>query len=157
MNVSESGWGIFIRKVQLPILLNTDLETMESRYDAWMLAMKVLVAHEYFHYLSQYHCDRLSIDTPKEDKYLRYLADWMKSPKDGVEEAVANAFALNKIPKSGKEDGRRWFDALPHPYSDYKPFESATDFMRKSAPCSTAGILFNLRQGGIEPFDRREV
>ena len=129
MSVSESGWGIFIRRGAAAHLAEHRFGAMESRYEAWMLAMKVLVAHEYFHYLSQYHCDRLSIDTPKEDKYLAYLADWMKSPKDGVEEAVANAFALNKIPKSEKKMVEGWFDALPHPYSNYKKFESATDFM----------------------------
>lgn len=129
MSVSESGWGIFIRRGAAAYLAEHRFGDMESRYEAWMLAMKVLVSHEYFHYLSQYHCDRLSIETPKEDKYLTYLADWMNSPKVGVEEAVANAFALSKIPKSEKKMVERWFDDLPHPYSDYKKFKSATYFM----------------------------
>ena len=78
MNVSESGWGIFIHRVRQHILQNIDLEAWRVA-TGLVLAMKVLVAHEYFHYLSQYHCDRLSIDMPNEEKYLRYFGDWMKS------------------------------------------------------------------------------
>lgn len=124
MNVSESGWGIFIRKGSAAYLAEHRFGDMESRYEAWILAMKVLVAHEYFHYLSQYHCDRLSIDMPNEEKYLRYFEDWMKNPTDGVEEPVANAFALSKLAKKEKEMVANWFDTLPHPYSAYRPYTS---------------------------------
>ena len=79
LNVSESV-SIFIRKGSAAYLAEHRFGDMESRYEAWILAMKVLVAHEYFHYLSQYHCDRLSIDMPNEEKFLRYFGDWMRNP-----------------------------------------------------------------------------
>ena len=133
MNVSESGWGIFIRKGSAAYLAEHRFGDMESRYEAWILAMKVLVAHEYFHYLSQYHCDRLSIDMPSEEKYLRYFGDWMRNPAIGVEEAVANAFALSKTAKKEKNIVGKWFDTLPHPYSAYKPYTTMKGLARGKA------------------------
>ena len=133
MSISTSGWGIFIRRGAAAHLAEHRFSEVESRYDAWMLAMKVLVSHEYFHYLSQYHCDRLAVDMPKENKYLSYFEDWMKNPKDGVEEAIANAFALSKLTKSEKKPVERWFDDLPHPYSGYIAWNSSEDLKHGKA------------------------
>ena len=152
MSVSETGWGIFIRRGAAAHLAEHRFGEMESRYDAWMLAMKVLVSHEYFHYLSQYHCDRLSVDMPKEDKYLTYLSDWMNQPKDAVEEAVANAFALSKLSKSEKNTVKHWFDALPHPYSAYRSYASATGLTQGKAHVAAQQEYFTTYvTGGVNP------
>ena len=53
---------------------------ISDRFEAWELAFELILYHEYFHFLSQYHCDRLSTSQPHDQKYWDYILDWMKDP-----------------------------------------------------------------------------
>jgi hypothetical protein len=123
---SKSPHGIYIRRGAAAIISRNWFKAARSRYDAWCLASKLLLYHEYFHFLAQYHCDRISFSTPIEDKYYRYNL-WSSGNPDAIEEAVANAYAFmkSKLDKDEKKLVAAWFAHQPSPYSDYVQYINA--------------------------------
>ena len=90
---------------------------------------------------------------PNEEKYLRYFGDWMRNPAIGVEEAVANAFALSKTAKKEKNIVGKWFDTLPHPYSAYKPYTTMKGLARGKAHLAAQQEYFaKYVEDDINPF-----
>lgn len=114
-------WGIYIRRAAPAEIAERFLRDLPDRFEAWNLALEIILYHEYFHFLSQYHCDRLSTEQPPDEKYFRYLRAWAADPSLALEEPVANAFAIVKSrpSKAQKRAIGDWFEYQPPPYDQY--------------------------------------
>ena len=125
MNSDLGDWGIYIRRGAAAYIAERYLMNLPTRLDAWDLALRVLLLHEYVHFQSQLMCDRNAYFIPIENQYFNYLAAWMRQPEHGYEEAAANGIALNmsKADKVGKQGIKKWFDAQPRPYDQYHLFK----------------------------------
>lgn len=125
MNSGLGDWGIYIRRGAAAYIAERYLSELPTRLDAWDLALRVLLLHEYVHFQSQVMCDSNSFLQPVEGQYFEYLDAWMRQPSNGYEEAVANAIALHKsqAKKVGKRGLKTWFDSQPEPYNMYHLFE----------------------------------
>ena len=126
----QDEWGIYIRRGAPAEIAERFFGHMENRYEAWNLALRMILHHEYFHFLSQYHCDRLSSESPHDEKYFRYLSEWMKNPSQAIEEAVANAYAIRngRLTKSEKSAVSLWFSCQPEPYYEYLNYITPVDY-----------------------------
>ena len=93
-------WGIFLNTQQIFAAAVEFFPDMD-RYQAWMTVFRCTLYHEYFHFLSEYHCRRLTPTTPTNSKYLAYEQAWDDAldnePDLVVEEAVANAYAYHRM------------------------------------------------------------
>ena len=131
-NDNERDWGIYIRTSAPEEIANRFFSHLTDRYEAWELAFELILYHEYFHFLSQYHCDRLSTSQPHDEKYWNYIRAWMADLPNAIEEAVANAFAFRKLRSSMDEETQRnvsiWYANQPTPYDEYHNFLSGPDF-----------------------------
>ena len=127
MNSDLGDWGIYIRRGAAAYIAERYLSELPSRLDAWDLALRVLLLHEYVHFQSQVMCDTNTFLKPVEAQYFDYLRAWMNQPSNGYEEAAANAIALHKAKakKVGKKGLRTWFDSQPEPYNMYHLFEGS--------------------------------
>ena len=127
MNSDLGDWGIYIRRGAAAYIAERYLMNLPTRLDAWDLALRVLLLHEYVHFQSQLMCDRNAYFKPIENRYFDYLDAWMEQPEHGYEEAAANAIALHmsKADKDGKKGIKTWFDSQPRPYDQYHMFKGA--------------------------------
>lgn len=125
MNSDLGDWGIYIRRGAAAYIAERYLSELPTRLDAWDLALRVLLLHEYVHFQSQVMCDSNTFFRPVEAQYFDYLDEWMRQPWNGYEEAAANAIALHKsrAKKAGERGLKTWFDAQPEPYNMYHLFE----------------------------------
>ncbi len=125
MNSDLGDWGIYIRRGAAAYIAERYLSELPTRLDAWDLALRVLLLHEYVHFQSQVMCDRNAYFKPVENRYFDYLRYWMEQPEYGYEEAAANAIALHmsKANKVGKKGLKMWFDLQPRPYDQYHIFK----------------------------------
>ena len=126
----QGEWGIYIRRGAPAEIAERYFSHMENRFEAWSLAIKMILYHEYFHFLSQYHCDRLSSESPNDEKYFQYLSEWMKNPSQAIEEAVANAYAIRngRLSKPDKKAVSLWFSCQPQPYYEYVNYILPADY-----------------------------
>ena len=126
----QGEWGIYIRRGAPAEIAERYFRHMGNRFEAWSLALRVILYHEYFHFLSQYHCDRLSSESPPDEKYFQYLSEWMKNPSQAIEEAVANAYAIRngRLSKSDKKAVSLWFSCQPEPYYEYLNYILPKDY-----------------------------
>lgn len=131
-NDNERDWGIYIRISAPEEIANRFFGHISNRFEAWELAFELILYHEYFHFLSQYHCDRLSTSQPHDQKYWDYIHDWMKDPSNAIEEAVANAYAFRKLRSSMDKETQKqvsvWYANQPTPYNEYGLYLTASDF-----------------------------
>ena len=118
-------WGIYITRYAAAKVAERFFSSMDSRYTAWCLASRLILNHEYFHFLSQYHCDRTYTGYPRTGRYAEYDAFWIASPLLVMEEAAANGYALNRSAFSDEEIllASGFFDSMPEPYNMYPLFE----------------------------------
>jgi hypothetical protein len=156
MGVSHNPWGIYVQRKAPAAIAEIFFRDMDSRYEAWCLASRLLLHHEYFHFLSQYHCDSSSFSQPKEMKYNRYNAWCHQNQMDAREEAVANAYAFEKeeLHMSKNKDERKlvdgWFSKQPRPYRDYVDFYRKMDLgyfsvaYQQESPIGSMSISPNL-------------
>ena len=123
-------WGIFIYTEQIDSMArlffgNSNL----NPFQAWMVAFRSVLYHEYFHFLSEYHCRRLTPTDPSTSRYERYSREMHEAMNDDSrrlqvkEEAVANAYSYQRIMKHSLG---RWesyihsmFKDSPVPYCEY--------------------------------------
>jgi len=126
----EEEWGIYIRRGAPAEIAERYFSHMPNRFEAWNLSLRIILYHEYFHFISQYHCDRLSTDTPRDQKYFEYLEEWMKNPVLATEEAVANAYAIRKgkLSNDEKRSVSLWFSDQPPPYDEYLNYGTLSEF-----------------------------
>ena len=127
MNSDLGDWGIYIRRGAAAYIAERYLSELPTRLDAWDLALRVLLLHEYVHFQSQVMCDSNTFFRPVEAQYFDYLDEWMRQPLNGYEEAAANAIALHKseAKKVEKRGIKTWFDTQPEPYNMYHLFEGS--------------------------------
>ena len=125
MNSDLGDWGIYIRRGAAAYIAERYLSELPTRLDAWDLALRVLLLHEYVHFQSQVMCDSNTFFRPVEAQYFDYLDAWMRQPWNGYEEAAANAIALyeSKASPVGKRGLKTWFKSQPEPYNMYHLFE----------------------------------
>jgi len=121
---SRNPWGIYIQRYAAAFIAETFFSDMDNRYDAWCLASRLILNHEYFHFLSQYHCDRTYTGNPRTERYASYDAFWNENPLLIVEEAAANGFAYKRSALTPEERrcASEFFDSMPEPYRQHRDF-----------------------------------
>ena len=121
---SRRPWGIYIQRYAAAFIAETFFSDMDNRYDAWCLASRLILNHEYFHFLSQYHCDRTYTGNPRTERYASYDAFWNENPLLIVEEAAANGFAYKRSALTPEErrSASEFFDSMPEPYRQHRDF-----------------------------------
>ena len=117
-------WGIYIQRYAAAVVAESFFRDMDSRYQAWCLASRLILNHEYFHFLSQYHCDRTYTGEPRTERYAMYDRFWTANPIVAMEEAAANGYAFQRSAKTNaekkfSEDFLFW---MPEPYNRFKEF-----------------------------------
>ena len=147
-NANGREWGIYIRKSAPEEIANRFFSHMADRFEAWELAFQLILYHEYFHFLSQYHCDRLSTSQPHDEKYWTYIRAWMADPGNALEEAVANAFALRNLRSSMTNETKRqvtmWYAHQPATYNEYIDYLSGADFEFGRTLVASQHVQFNV-------------
>lgn len=92
-------WGIYIRRDAALYIADRFFSDLPDRNEAWWLASNIILNHEYFHFLSQYHCDRISTTSPRERRYVDYDNYMFHHKTEIIEEGAANGYALAKLDK----------------------------------------------------------
>ena len=121
---ANKPWGIYVRVDAPEFIARTMFGNLENRQHAWWLATSIILHHEFFHFLSQYHCDRISTTHPRELRYAGYDGHWVKNPIKVLEEAAANGYAFSKLPKNEEIRSltRQFFELMPAPYDRFEDF-----------------------------------
>ena len=121
---ANKAWGIYVRVDAPEFIARTMFRDLEDRQHAWWLATSIILHHEFFHFLSQYHCDRISTTSPRELRYAGYDSHWIKNPRKVLEEAAANGYAFSKLPKDEEIRSltRQFFELMPEPYNRFEDF-----------------------------------
>ena len=124
-------WGIYVRRHAPQFIAKEFLSDLGLPiHEAWWLATSIIFHHEYFHFLSQYHCDRISTTSPKELRYVDYNTYWHSNSHKVVEEGAANGYAYSKLPKKRilRESVTDYFLQQPAPYNRFLQFEPPNGF-----------------------------
>ena len=121
---TQRPWGIYIKRYAAAVVADLFFFDMDSRYEAWCLASRLILNHEYFHFLSQYHCDRTYTGTPRTQRYLLYDDFWYNNKTVVKEEAAANGYAYWESVKSAEDQefSELFLMCSPPPYSEFKNF-----------------------------------
>jgi len=125
----NSLWGIFLNTQEIFAAAKKFFPYMDP-YQAWMTVFRTILYHEYFHFLSEYHCRRITLTTPSNSRYLAYeqaLNDALNDEPDlVVEEAVANAYAYhrmeNHVDFSTLSDIESMFLSADVPYKNFTKY-----------------------------------
>jgi hypothetical protein len=119
-----SPWGIYVKRFSAAIVAESFFWEMDNRYEAWCLASRLILNHEYFHFLSQYHCDRTYTGSPRTERYLLYDQFWYDNKTAAKEEAAAHGYAYSRSAKSAedKELSEIFLVNSPPPYTEFKKY-----------------------------------
>ena len=105
------------------------LESTDDRGEAWDIIFRAILYHEHFHFLSEYHCLRLTPNNDPWDRYLAYSDAMYRDEDNAYEEAVANAYAIDLLRKHGNKEHfsaiLRIFNDQDVPYSHFKNFRGS--------------------------------
>jgi hypothetical protein len=117
-------WGIYIRRDAALYIAERFFGDLPDRNEAWWLASNIILNHEYFHFLSQYHCDRISTTSPREQMYVEYDTYMSHHKTDIIEEGAANGYALSKLDQYRHviSDVVAFFSNQPDPYNRFLEF-----------------------------------
>lgn len=164
---ANKEWGIYVRVDAPEFIARTMFQDLEDRQDAWWLATSIILHHEFFHFLSQYHCDRISTTSPRELRYAGYDNHWINNPKKVLEEAAANGYAFSKLPKDEeiRSLARQFFEWMPEPYNRFEEFLPPTGpavvayqhAVRKSVDHTTLDELNKTLDSVFEPTPKFPV
>jgi len=110
-------WGIYIREVSPRIIANKYLSDINP-IDAHELAANILFAHEYFHHISEIACTTLEDGNPRSDLYRDYFDRLVSDSDYPLEEALANANAL-EYADGNRKAVRSFMNEMPRGYRDY--------------------------------------
>jgi hypothetical protein len=129
----SSKWGIYFRARGIFFLSNL-LKTKSNIYDLnerVKLAFDLVLYHELFHFLTDMTAAHMEM-VYKMPVYNDYLGFVSSSPPESVliEEALANAYALRRMPKRYHSQIRGFFAMQPSPYSHYRELVSDIDFTK---------------------------
>lgn len=135
--LGRPDWGIYIYTEIIDKLAKSYFRGQDIEpFQAWMVSFRAILYHEYFHFLSEYHCRRLAKTRPNADRYYEYSKTMLSSLKNEKErkkvkeEAVANAYSHHRLYKHAKKEWfspiARMFDAGGEPYSQYKSYIGPT-------------------------------
>jgi hypothetical protein len=150
--VRETEWGIRIYSSGITALADWHIgDELGSVYKAWMVVFRAILYHEYFHFLSEHHCRRLTPQGDAGEKYAIYSDAFYANQDDAIEEAVANAYAYRMMKRQVQSTTmtyiKEMFDDQDEPYSKYSLFTKGRAFDRGLAWVA-------LQQEDFEPFKR---
>lgn len=105
------------------------LDSTTDRGEAWDIVFRAILYHEHFHFLSEYHCLRLTPNNEPWDRYVAYSDAMSFDEEKAYEEAVANAYAIDLLKKHGNKEHfsaiLRIFNDQDVPYSQFKEFRGS--------------------------------
>ena len=129
----QPDWGIYIYTEQIDQIAKSFFrgQTIDP-FQAWMVSFRAILYHEYFHFLSEYHCRRVAKTRPTIERYIEYSEHMNAALNDDLErekvqeEAVANAYSFHRLYKHAKTDWlfpiANMFDAGGEPYLQYSKY-----------------------------------
>lgn len=116
-HLHPSTWGIYIREWGLDYLAR-------RLGDRPHLALRALWAHEYLHFLTEVAASSIEVVTGKATFLMFVGPDHRAGSGCQVEEAIANAFALDQVGRRhGKGLLRKFMQGQPVGYRDFNQFE----------------------------------
>lgn len=125
-------WGIYFRMRGVYYLSNLfknprNLNDVNERIKR---AYELLFYHEMFHFLAEITAAHMEMSyrKPLYNGYLKFLKK-TASKSLHIEEPLANAYALKRMPKRLHPRVKRFFSKQPSPYSEFNNFMQDTDFL----------------------------
>jgi hypothetical protein len=125
-------WGFYFRVRGICYLSNffknqSNIKDVNQRIKK---AFEVLFYHEFFHFLTEITAAHMemSYKKPLYNDYVQFIA---KTKYGGllIEEPLANAYVLKRIPKRDYPQVKKFFNIQPPPYSTFWKFIPDTDFL----------------------------
>jgi len=125
-------WGIYFRVRSLSYLSNLfkTKDNLKDINERIKRAFDVLFYHEFFHFLTDIASAHMEMiyNKPLYNDYLKFL-ETSQPDSLHIEEPLANAYILRRIPKRYHSRIKNFFNIQPDPYSQFSLFTSDTNFL----------------------------
>lgn len=148
-------WGIYFRVRGLSYLSNffKNKKNLNDVNERIKMAFEVLFYHEFFHFLTEMTATNMEMiyHKPIYNAYVEFIHNEVGfKSRLSIEEPLANAYTLMRLPKQWHTRIKRFFKTQPFPYSTFDNFTSGPDYLHGKRRLGVIIHFHNIPKLGVQ-------